>query len=195
MARAECIPLAAEVAPDANLKGLDDAAKRPAEQRAVVERTARIECSFVEARLAGRPMLHPGVVILLHQRHEHPFRFAERSQMLLMFAVTPSANSFDYRRWLDEDQIITLGSDLPAPELDELMARLYVLHRQAYGYERGDNYLDVAPGLLECLEGKLINLRQTIRLATEIYDLCYAHPDFSATQAVAELRRAMLGKV
>ncbi len=129
-----------------------------------------------------------------HHQQAHPFRFADRSQLLVMFAVTPSASTFDYRRWLDEDQIITLGTDLPAPALDELMARLYVLHRQAYGYERGDNYLDVAHGLLECLDGKLINLRQTIRLATEIYDLCYAHADFSATQAVTELRRAMLGR-
>ena len=111
-----------------------------------------------------------------------------------MFALTPSASTFDYRRWLSDDQIIALGSQLSAEALDELMARLYVLHRQAYGYERSDNYLDVAHGLLECLEGKLINLRQMIRLATEIYDLCYAHPDFNAAQAVVELRRVLLGR-
>jgi hypothetical protein len=28
----------------------------------------------------------------------------------------------------------------------------------------------------------------------EVYDISYAHPDFSVTQAVAELRSAMLGR-
>jgi hypothetical protein len=68
------------------------------------------------------------------------------------------------------------------------------LHGQAYGEARANNTSEVARGLLECLDGRLINLRQMIRLAMEIYDLCYAHPDFSEEQAVGELRRAMLGK-
>ena len=33
-----------------------------------------------------------------------------------------------------------------------------------------------------------------IRLATEVYDLSYTHPDFGVPQAVAELRRVMLGR-
>ncbi len=144
--------------------------------------------------LSSRPECQISEEQLVHHTNAHPFRFADRSQLLVMFAVTPSASTFDYRRWLNDDQIIALGSQLSAEALDDLMARLYVLHRQAYGYERSDNYLDVAHGLLECLDGRLINLRQMIRLATEIYDLCYTHPDFKATQAVNELRRVMLGR-
>ena len=144
--------------------------------------------------LSSRPDCRISEEQLVHHANAHPFRFADRSHLLVMFALTPSASTFAYRRWLSDDQIIALGSQLSAEALDELMARLYVLHRQAYGYERSDNYLDVAHGLLECLEGKLINLRQMIRLATEIYDLCYAHPDFNAAQAVAELRRVLLGR-
>ena len=112
-----------------------------------------------------------------------------------MFAVTPSASTFDYQRWLHEDQIIALNANLSAQALDDLMARLYVLHRLAYGYDRSEQFLDVSQGLLECLEGGLINLRQTIRLVTEIYDLCYAHADYNANQAVSELRRVMLGRL
>ena len=74
------------------------------------------------------------------------------------------------------------------------MARLQSLHRQAYGGERGNNTSEVAQSLLECLDSKLINLRQMIRLAMEIYDIGYAHPDFNTSQAVAELRRTMLGR-
>jgi hypothetical protein len=130
---------------------------------------------------------------LQHQHREHPFRFAERSQMLLMFAVTPSANTFDYRRWLDDEQILPLTGYLSDRALDDLMARLYALHKQAYAYEREDSYSTLARGMREGLKQRLINLRQTIRLATEVYDLCYAHADYSAAQAVEEMRRALFG--
>lgn len=131
---------------------------------------------------------------LQHQHRAHPFRLTERSHLLLLFAVTPSANTFDYRRWLDEEQVLALNKYLPPAALDELMARLYVLHRQAYAYDNSEQFLDVAQGLLECLDSNLINLRQVIRLAVEIFDLCHAHKDYTATQAVAELRRALLNE-
>ncbi len=129
---------------------------------------------------------------LQHQHRAHPFRLTESSHLLLLFAVTPSANTFDYRRWLDEDQVLALNKYLPRAALDELMARLHVLHRQAYAYNTSEQFLDVAQGLLECLDSNLINLRQVIRLAIEIFDLCYAHKDYAATQAIAELRGALL---
>jgi len=129
---------------------------------------------------------------LLHQYHSHPFRLKDNSHLLLLFAVTPSANTFDYRRILDEEQILALKKYLPPAALDELMTRLYVLHRQSYNYDNNGQFLDVAQGLSECLDNNLINLRQFIRLSVEIFDLCYAHRDFNASQAVAELRRALL---
>lgn len=129
---------------------------------------------------------------LQHQHRAHPFRLTERSRLLLLFAVTPSANTFDYRRWLGDEQVLVLNKYLPPAALDELMARLYVLHRQAYVYNNNEQYFAVAQGLLECLDSNLINLRQVIRLAVEIFDLCYAHEGYTATQAVAELRNALL---
>jgi hypothetical protein len=143
---------------------------------------SRADCKLSEAQLQ-------------HHTNATPFRFQDRSQLLVMFAVTPSASTFDYQKWLHEEQIIQLTASLNGAALDDLMARLYVLHRQAYGYDRSEQFLDVSSGLLECLESRLINLRQTIRLATEIYDLCYAHADYSATQAVNELRKVMLGRL
>ncbi len=144
--------------------------------------SSRPDCKVSEEQLAH------------HHNNAHPFRFADRSQLLVMFAVTPSASTFDYHRWLDEDQIIALTAHFSPPAVNELMSRLSQLHGQAYGGARANNSSEIARGLLECLDGRLINLRQMIRLAMEIYDLCYAHPDFSEEQAVSELRRAMLGK-
>jgi len=131
---------------------------------------------------------------LEHQQREHPFRFADRSELLLMFAVTPSANTFDYRRWLDEEQIITLTGDLSANALDELMEQLFALHSQAYDYRSDGEHSDLSQGAREGLERRLINLRQTIRLAVEVYDTCYAHKDFSISQAVEEMRQSLFGR-
>ncbi len=129
---------------------------------------------------------------LQHQHRAHSFRLTERSHLLLLFAVTPSANTFDYRRWLGEEQVLALSKYLPPADLDELMARLYTLHHQAYARTDGEQFSEVAQGLLECLDSNLINLRQVIRLAVEILDLCYAHKDYTTTQAAAELRNALL---
>lgn len=129
---------------------------------------------------------------LLHQYHSHPFRLKENSHLLLLFAVTPTANTFNYKRLLDEENILPLKKYLPPDALDELLTRLYVLHRQSYNYENHAEFLDISQGLLECLDNNLINLRQVIRLSVEIFDLCYAHQDYNASQAVAELRKALL---
>ena len=129
---------------------------------------------------------------LQHQHHSHPFRLKDNSHLLLLFAVTPSANSFDYKRLLDEEQILQLKKYLSPEALDELLTRLYVLHRQSYNYDNNGQFVDVAQGLLECLDSNLINLRQVIRLSVEIFDLCFAYQDYDANQAVTELRRALL---
>lgn len=142
---------------------------------------SRSECRITEADLQ-------------HQQHEHPFRLTDGGRLLVMFAATPAANTFDYQRWLHPHQIVTLDQSIHAQTLEELMARLYVLHRQAYRYDQSEKYLEIAKGLLDCFESRLVNLRQLIRLATEIYDVCYAHPDFPATQAVNEVRSFFLGR-
>ncbi len=144
--------------------------------------SSREDCRIGEEQLAH------------HHSKAHPFRFADQSRLLVMFAVTPSASTFDYRRWLLEEQVIQLNSHLSPESVDELMRRLQLLHCQALGSKGGNDTSEIARILLECADSGLINLRQMIRLAMEIYDLNYAHPDFSVEQAVAELRRVMLGR-
>ena len=129
---------------------------------------------------------------LQHQYRSHPFRLKDNSHLLLLFAVTPSANTFDYKRSLDEKQILQLKKYLSPAALDELMRRLYVLHRQSYNYDTEGQFVDVSRGLWECLDNNVINLRQVIRLSVEVFDLCYAYEDFNTGQAAAELRRALL---
>ncbi|MFL6215869.1 MAG: BREX system ATP-binding domain-containing protein [Blastocatellia bacterium] len=158
------------------------------------ERADNFFKALIYTAMASRKDNRVSEASLQHQRHEHPFRFAERSQMLLMFAVTPSANTFDYRRWLHDEQILPLAGHLSDRALEELMTRLYALHQQAYSYERENACSTLAKGVREGMEQRLINLRQTIRLATEVFDLCYAYPDYSAAQAVEEFRRSLFGR-
>jgi hypothetical protein len=152
--------------------------------------------NFFKAMIYATTAGHRGCRVresdLQHQRHEYPFRFTDESRLFYMFALTPSTGSFDYKKWLSSDQIIVLDGNLPEAALDELMARIYVLHRKAYNYQQGDYFLDISHALLECLERKLINLRQTIRLAVEIYDLCYSYPDFGPARAIEELHQKLL---
>jgi P-loop Domain of unknown function (DUF2791) len=129
---------------------------------------------------------------LVHQHNSHPFRLKNDSHLLLLFALTPTANTFDYKHFLESDQILHLKKYLTPNALDELLTRLYVLHRQSYAYENHAEFIEVSQGLLECLDNNLINLRQVIRLSVEIFDLCYAYQDYNANQAVAELRKALL---
>src|SRR5438445_8978000 len=68
----ERVPLAHQFLPDTYLEGLDHAPERTAEERAVIERTAGVERGLVEDGFTARPMVHPGVVVLRHQRHERP---------------------------------------------------------------------------------------------------------------------------
>src|SRR2546426_4104966 len=68
----ERVPLAHQFLPDTYLEGLDHAPERTAEERAVIERTAGVEGGLVEHGFTTRSMVHPGVVVLRHQRHERP---------------------------------------------------------------------------------------------------------------------------
>ncbi|MFN0118988.1 MAG: BREX system ATP-binding domain-containing protein [Blastocatellia bacterium] len=138
-------------------------------------------------RITEKQLTHP-------QRGAFPFRFADQSGLLVMFAVTPSASTFDYKRWLGADQIINLGTRMTPEALKELLSRLGRLHAQAHGQAKSVNSTRMAEALHECLEGRLINLRQLIRLAMEMFDLCYTDATFKPAQAANELRQVMLGK-
>ncbi len=146
--------------------------------------------ALIYTALGGRGKLSEND--LAHQYHAHPFRLKDDSHLLLMFAVTPTANTFEYQRFLEEEQILQLKRYLPPDALDELLTRLYGLHRQSYRYENHAEFSAISQGLLECLDNNLINLRQVIRLSVEIFDLCYTHSDFNSNQAIAELRSALL---
>jgi hypothetical protein len=154
------------------------------------ERADNFFKALIYTALGARGRIHEHD--LQHQHRAHSFRLTERSHLLLLFALTPSANTFDYHRWLDEEQVLTLRKHLPPAAIDKLMARLYATHCRAYAYNQTEQFLDVAQSLLECMDSDLINLRQVIRLAVEIFDLCYAHKDYHPAQVTAELRSALL---
>lgn len=110
--------------------------------------------------------------------------------MLFMFAVTTSALALDYTSWLSKDKVIRLQNLLSPGELESLMAQIYVFHRQAYSYDKKEMFLDVACKLIARYEAGLFNLRELIRLSVQVFDLLYAHPDYSPDLMAKEVDRA-----
>lgn len=158
------------------------------------ERADNFFRALVYTTMASNPMCKIQEQELQHQKREHSFRFAQRSEILFMFAVTPTAGSFGYKSWLDKEQIITLNGYLSQSAINELMNKLKTLHQQAYGYSKEDKTDDVTKILLSCLENRLINLRQTIRLAIDVYDRCFVYEDFAFLQAAKEISQGLLGR-
>lgn len=155
------------------------------------ERADNFFKALVYTAMASNPNCRIQETQLQHQKREHAFRFAQRSEMLFMFAVTPSLGSFDYKHWLTSDQIITLNGYLSQTAIEQLMKKLQRLHQQAYGYTKEDTLIEITDILLSCLERRLINLRQTIRLAVDVYDRWFSYTDFPLSQAANEISKAL----
>ncbi len=158
------------------------------------ERADNFFRALVYTTMAGSPHCQIQEEHLQHQKREHAFRFADRGETLFMFAVTPTVGSFSYKSWLDKEQIITLNGYLSESAINELMSKLKTLHQEAYGYSKDDKTDEVTKTLLSCLERRLINLRQTIRLAVDVYDRWFVYEDFAFSQAATEINHSLLGR-
>ena len=106
----------------------------------------------------------------------YPFAYSPESGLLFMFAATTSQVALDYTSWLDPDKIIRLENRLSPGEIEELLARIYVFHRKAFGYDRKANFAETSSELISLYESGRFNLRELIRVSTEAFDLIYTYP-------------------
>jgi hypothetical protein len=108
-----------------------------------------------------------------------------------MFAVTTSAPILSsLTQWLDDVRIIRLENKLSEGEIERLMAQIYVFHRMAYDYDRKEDFVHVGSTLVRHYESGLINLRQLVRLSTEVFDLIYSYPDYHFDAMTKEIDSA-----
>jgi P-loop Domain of unknown function (DUF2791) len=134
-----------------------------------------------QTRVPGCPKLRHGPHCgLPHGGHQpYPFSYSPESGLLFMFAATTSEVALDYASWLDPEKVIRLESKLSPGEIEELLARIYVFHRKAFGYDRKAHFADTSAELISFYESGRFNLREIIRVSTEAYDLIYTYPGYT----------------
>ena len=77
-------------------------------------------------------------------------------------------------------------------EVGQFLERVLAYHARAYGYEVGERQRQIRRGSAELIAQGLRNgslsMRQTARLAVELFDLLYLHPDYAVPMLLDELR-------
>lgn len=127
-----------------------------------------------------------------HRFRDYPITYDNGQGLFFLFTVTHSDNRMPLQDWLNDDQIFNLEPQVTPQEVGEFLERVLSHHATAYGYEVGERQRQVRRGSAELLAQGLRNgrlsMRQTVRLAVELYDLLYLHPDYDVATLLDELR-------
>ena len=127
-----------------------------------------------------------------HHFRSYPMAYDRGQALFFMFTVTRSDNRLPLRDWLDDDQIFYLEPEASPQEVGQFLQHILTYHAQAYEYEPGERQGQVRRGAAEHLAQGLRNgrfsMRTIVRLAVELYDLLYLHPDYDVATLLDELR-------
>lgn len=127
-----------------------------------------------------------------HRWRDYPIAYGAGQSLFFLFTVTRSDNRLPLHEWLAEDQIFYLEPDATPQEVGHFLQQILAYHAEAYGYEPGEAQRQVRRGAAEHLaqgirKGRL-SMRSVVRLAVELYDLLYLHPDYDVAVLLDELR-------
>lgn len=130
-----------------------------------------------------------------HRWRAYPMAYDQGQSLFFMFTVTRSDNRLPLREWLEAEQIFYLEPEIAPQEVGHFLERILTQHAQAYGYEPEEAQGQVRRGAAEHLaqgvrNGRL-SMRQVVRLAVELYDLLFLHPDYDVATLLDELRSQM----
>ncbi|HSH05899.1 MAG TPA: BREX system ATP-binding domain-containing protein [Anaerolineae bacterium] len=128
-----------------------------------------------------------------HRYRDYPLAYDNGQSILFLFTVTHSDNRLPLHDWLNPDQILTLTPNVPPQELSQFLATVLVYHQQAYNYTADERQGQLKRAAAEIIaqsvrHGRLA-IRQVVRLAVELFDLLYLHPDYDAATLIEELRQ------
>ena len=139
----------------------------------------------------GQSRIHPDQ-LPQHHRRDYPPAYGERQSLFFLFTVTRSDNRMPLEQWLDAAQVIELDPHHTAQEIGHFLQQITAYHGQAYGYEPGDRQGQIRRGAAEHLalgmRNNRLSIRGVVRLAVELFDLLYLHPDYPAAALLDELR-------
>lgn len=127
-----------------------------------------------------------------HRWCDYPMAYDQGQSLFFLFTITRSDNRLPLDEWLAADEIFNLDPDAEPQEVGQFLQRILAYHAQAYQYEPGDRQTQIRRGAAEHLamgvrNGRL-SMRSVVRLAVELYDLLYLHPDYDVATLLDELR-------
>jgi hypothetical protein len=127
-----------------------------------------------------------------HRFRDYPLAYNDRQALFFLFTVTRSDDQMPLHDWLDEEQILILDPHHSAQEIGQFLEQVMGYHAQAYGYEAGERQGQLRRGAAEHLalgmRNDRLNVRGMVRLAVELYDMLYLHPDYPIVDLLDELR-------
>ncbi len=127
-----------------------------------------------------------------HRWRDYPMAYDQGQSLFFLFTVTRSDNRLALQDWLTEDQIFTLDPEAEPQEVGQFLQRILTYHTRAYAYEAGERQQQVRRGAAEHLAMGIRNgrfsMRSVVRLAVELFDLLYLHPDYDVATLLDELR-------
>lgn len=130
-----------------------------------------------------------------HRFREYPVAYGERQSLFFLFTVTRSDNRLPLEDWLADGQVLELDPHQTPQEIGHFLEQVMGYHAAAYSYEIGERQRQVRRGAAEHLAVGLrndrLNIRGVVRLAVELYDLLYLHPEYDVAALLDELRGQM----
>lgn len=130
-----------------------------------------------------------------HRFREYPATYGERQSLFFLFTVTRSDNRLPLEDWLAEEKVLALEAHHTPQEIGQFLEQVMGYHALAYGYELGERQRQVRRGAAEHLAQGMrndrLNIRAVVRLAVELYDLLYLHPEYEVAALLDELRGQM----
>lgn len=127
-----------------------------------------------------------------HRWRAYPLTYRERQSLFFLFTITRSDNRLPLESWLPPERIIDLDSHHSPEEIGHFLQTVQRYHAQAYGYTAGERQGQIRRGAAEHLamgvRNDKLSIRGVVRLAVELYDMLYLHPDYDAAAMLEELR-------
>ena len=127
-----------------------------------------------------------------HHFRDYPLAYDQGQSLFFLFTVTHSDNRLPLQDWLEEEQIFNLAPQAEPQEVGQFLEQIMQYHARAYSYELGEPQSQIRRGAAEHLASGLRNgrlsMRAVVRLAVELFDLLYLHPDYDIALMLNELR-------
>ncbi len=143
-----------------------------------------------------QPYIQPDI-LPQHRHRDYPAAFGEQQALFFLFTVTQSENNLPLEQWLDDSHLLHLVPHYNPRQLSTFLHQVLTYHAQAYHYTPDTRHQQVRRAAAEHLAWGVryqhLSVRGLVRLAVELFDLLYLHPDFEVVNLLSQLRKQMRG--